>query len=1370
MTVRVDRTCTEIPEDERQYGRATDSRPLAAFRTVPAYVLLGDPGSGKSTSFDAECTALGNEACLVTARDFLALDPDVHPEWRGETLFIDGLDEVRAGGGDARTPFDKLRGRLDALGRPRFRLSCREADWLGTNDRENLARVSSDAGLTVLRLDPLSDENIEQILNARSGLDARSFIAAAREKGVTGFLDNPQCLRMLADIMTRGGGWPESRLELFEQACRGMAREHNEAHNAARRALAAATTPEDDLLDAAGRLCAVLLVSGAAGCATAPDREDADYPDLNRCARDYREPCRKAVSMKLFTAVAEGRFQPVHRHVAEFLAGRHLARLIEGESRNGRRVRHGVPARRIVALIAGHDGGVVTELRGLSAWIAAHGRPARNEFLERDPIGVGLYGDIGEFSPREKRDLLASLEHVASRLVPVFRTAAAFRAIATSSMAPVFEEILGDRSRDRDHHLFARFTLNVLAQGSALPCLSDTLLATVRDETWHPDTRAAALDAFVHSCPDGREKTCRLRELLGDVHAGRIADSGDELLGILLMRLYPDDLPPSEVWNYFSIQANQERLGTYLLFWRGALSRCSDSQVAEHLDTLAARDKAELQMLDALRLEEVAVDLLARGLEAHGDRLGTLRLYDWLRVGLVSPVRDFPKAGDAAGRIRHWLEQHPEIQKAIFAQCIDRCAESNEERLAVCAIEGRRRLYGATLPADFGFWCLDQAVATTDPRVGRCYLQCAFDSLSAGIADEGLSLEVLIERVAGHPILSIIFSELGVCHLDDGYARRKERRAKRERREDERLRRHQKWIDYVRSHEDALRSNRGAPHLLHQIAAAYFGALAEAEGSDPLARLGSVFRNDGRLIAAALGALRSTIRRDDLPDADEIIRLRDQRQQHYLALPLLAGLAESERVAPDEPLRLDDRQVRTALAFRYCGVSSDESAWYRRVLVSHTPLVAEMLIRTARSEIRNRRSHIAGVYELAHSEDHAVVARMVSLPLLRAFPTRCAARQLTDLRYLLWAALRHADRDSFANLIDQKLSRASMDIAQRACWLTAGLIVSPVTWLRPLEEFAERRERRVRHVAAFLDYTYHVLFPIDLLGTQSLQLLISLIGRYFGPCSPSGLVTLEVEASERMQWMISRLAESPCDEASTALEALVSDPALSRWQAELIRSMDDQRVVRRDATYRHPDIEQICLTLDDGPPANPADLAALVTDRLAELGDRIRNGNTDDWRQYWNENEYGRPCKPKHEDSCRDALLSDLRQCLPDELDAQPEGQYANDRRADIRISCRDFQIPVEIKKNSHPKLWSALRDQLIARYIRDPATDGYGIYLMLWFGELDGQRTPPPPTGVRPKGPDALKARLEEALTPEEARKISVCVIDVSAPAADVQ
>ena len=67
MNVIVPRTYTEIlPRDEAQ-NQEKNPQPLEAFRSAAAYVLLGDPGSGKTTVFQTECGALGENACLITA-------------------------------------------------------------------------------------------------------------------------------------------------------------------------------------------------------------------------------------------------------------------------------------------------------------------------------------------------------------------------------------------------------------------------------------------------------------------------------------------------------------------------------------------------------------------------------------------------------------------------------------------------------------------------------------------------------------------------------------------------------------------------------------------------------------------------------------------------------------------------------------------------------------------------------------------------------------------------------------------------------------------------------------------------------------------------------------------------------------------------------------------------------------------------------------------------------------------------------------------------------------------------------------------------------------------------------------------------------
>ena len=575
MNVIVPRTYTEIlPRDEAQ-NQEKNPQPLEAFRSAAAYVLLGDPGSGKTTVFQTECGALGENACLITARNFLTLDMNSHPEWRGKTLFIDGLDEVRAGAPDARTPFDEIRRRLDELDRPRFRLSCREADWLGDNDRRHLASVSQDSQVTVLRLNPLKDSDVAGILNARPDIaDADAFITVAREQGVDGLLANPQSLRMLADVVAQGGGWPESCLETFEKACLGMVREHNDEHQAAK----ASNSPHapDQLLNAAGRLCAVQLISGIAGYSLRHNEANNEYPALDQCNSDCPEMLRPVLSTKLFKGESNNRFSPVHRHIAEFLGARHLARLIDNR----------LPARRALGLITGGDGTVVTEMRGLSAWFAAHCKNARADLIDLDPIGVGLYGDIRQFSLDEKRALLKVLNREAARLDSMGRTAAAFGALATPDMEPVLGEILNDSNRNRDHQMFTDFVLGVLSQGTPLPGFSGVLLEIVRDDTRWPHINALALHAFIH-CYKGQDKTSKLKALLTDIQSGSVSDPDNELLGTLLTWLYPQELSPSEVWDYISAKGSAEPLGSYHRFWgMGLIMTSSDDKIDELLDSL----------------------------------------------------------------------------------------------------------------------------------------------------------------------------------------------------------------------------------------------------------------------------------------------------------------------------------------------------------------------------------------------------------------------------------------------------------------------------------------------------------------------------------------------------------------------------------------------------------------------------------------------------------------------------------------------------------------------------------------------------------------------------------------------------------------
>ena len=1357
MSIVVPRTCTEVSNTDHNGTKVP--QPLDAFRSKAAYVLLGDPGSGKTTALQVEEKDV-DDAHFISARDFLALNVDRHPEWRGKTLFIDGLDEVRAGTADVRPPFDAIRERLDALGKPRFRLSCREADWLGANDRDHLASVTPDGTVTVLRLDPLTDEDIIAILETQPGVDdAPKFIETARERGVAGLLTNPQSLELLVKAVA-DGGWPESRLDTFERAGRQMVREPNKEHQAARRG--AETPSYDQLLDAAGRLCAVQLIAGIAGYTVGLGEPDSAYPSPEECAGDIERGVYKAaLATMLFKAESETRLVSVHRHIAEFLGARHLAQRID----------KGLPAQRVLALITGEDGGVITEMRGLSAWLAAQCTRARMALIERDPIGVGLYGDLRQFSHDEKRALLNALQHVGERIgsdIESLYWTTAFGPLATLAMEPMLREILTDPARDEQHQMLVVFVLRILEAGTPLAGLSELLLDIVRDDTRASSVKVLSLDAFLHTCPDSQEKTAALERLLADVQSGCVTDPDDELLGALLTKLYPQDLPASQVWGYLSEPGDSNLIGRYVWFWdRCLLEQSSDEDVCELLDGLLCPPpglRSALEMAE-LALEDLPLKLLTRGLNAYGDRIATEQLYDWLGVGL--PITQY-KFGEEARNVQVWLEQRPAIQKAILAEGIRRYAESDDESFNGYMYEVEQRLYKANLPADFGAWCLEQAMAVTDSQAAEYFI--------ASASREGLSLESQLEQIHGRGDLQNLISRM-ITQRDRYEAEDRERERQRQSYTEEREREENEWLAYVRRSEAVLRENRAAPALLHHLAKIYldkglFRAMnlnpvqkkmrrQAAEIDDGLEAVKQKLGGDQSLVDATLQGLRGVLDRKDVPQVEKILSLQEENRISYFQWPFLAGLAELERVALNELDRLDENQIRKALAFYYCTSHGEyRPKWYRRLLALRPKIVAEVQMQFAVSEFRTDSASIYNLWELAHDPAHAQVARYASLPLLRAFPTRCRLKHINALNNLLWAAIQHADRASLEELIERKLSRTSMNSAQRVHWLAAGLVVSPDVYRGRLNDFVQNRERRIQHLEKFFcDFDRHSRYE---LGISIKELLIRIIGSHIGPelWSEDGFVRSAMEASRLVHTYIQNLAASPAKEASTALAGLLADPALERWRAELSWARDSQQIVRRDAEYRHPTIEQVCETLNGGTPANPGDLAALLVDRLQEIATRIRTDNTDDWRQYWNEPSRQEPT-PKHENHCRDALLSDLRQCLPPGIDAQPEGQYANDKRADIRVACRDFQVPIEIKKNSHWDLWRAIRKQLIAQYTTDPATGGYGIYLVLWYGR---EKCQPGPDG-RPKSAAELEERLHQMLSPDEARKISVCVIDVTTP-----
>ena len=1347
----VSRTCTAAPENGLDELIQVSSQPVSSYEDLPAYVLLGDPGAGKTTVFEQEAERQG--ACFVTARDLITFDIDNHPEWHGNTLFIDGLDEIRAGSLDARTPFDGIRAKLDKLGRPRFRLSCREADWFGASDQDRLKTVSPDGRVTLLHLDPLTEDDVIEILSHEHDASyARSFVKQAKERGLEELLINPQVLDMLTRAVTNEN-WPATRKQTFELACRTMVREYNEEHiNAA----SMQSVDEDQLLDAAGFLCAVQLVAGNAGYALIRVAEASDFPSIDEPAYDDKSLLKKVTRTKLFKAPDQGRVTPVHRHVAEYLAARALSNRVN---------QSGLPIGRVLALITGEDGVVVSELRGLSAWLAALCVSQRNTIIDRDPLGVVLYGDVQEFSRYDKRRILDGLQKEAARY-PWFRssnwTSSPFGALATPDMEEELRNILTTSGRDETDQALADCVLDAMAHGVRFPSMDDILMDAIRDASWWPRIRRAAIEVINRGIEEGPEAASRMKSILNEISSGAIADSDDDLMGYLLTELYPGQVSSKEVLDYLHTPTRRNYSGSYVHFWRyRLLEQSSDEDVGVLLDQLIPRLDSIQKVLDDHHLHGMTTGLLAKGLELHGDSIDTQRLYNWLKTGLDR--HEFHPHGEEnqISRIQNWLAARPDIQKAILSIGEKHCLGS--ENFGYCMYKIQSRLYRAEPPPDYGLWCLQRLPLQSNDDIAKYMLAEAIGAITYKRGDAGLSLELIEETAEQDNNHKTWLADMLYCPVDD--EQRKYRQKHRLRKAEEKIKR-QEWIDYVRSQKAALREGTANPHLLHDLATAYFGHFVDSEGDTPAERLYNFLDQDDDLVESTLASLRHTLEREDVPTVSEIIQLYTQDRTYLLSRPVLAGLDENTNYSPDYVLHLDDDHIRKALAFYLTEATGDDVEWYKLLLESRPDLIAEVMPAYVTAALRSNKQHISGLYALAYIDEYSSVARSASLGMLKVFPARCTNQQLIPLDELLKAALRYADRQALLALIEEKLGLRSMNVAQRAHWLAAGLIADPDNYQEKLTEFAHGNEKRTQHLTAFLADRHDQWSPIGDLPVSALGHLIHLIGRYFAPYSLEGSswVSPAMNAADFVNRLINHLASNPGKDTTGIIELLLKDSDLHKWHRSLQRAQFEQRAARREAGFRHPGIAQVSSTLNNGAPTNAGDLAALVLDTLQDMADRIRNSSTDDYRQFWNEGPHRQLESPKHEDACRDALLSDLQHHLaPLGVDAQPEPHYADDKRADIRVAyggMDGFAIPIEIKKNSHTNLWHAIHDQLIAQYTRDPLADGFGIYLVFWFG---ADKTQPPPSGKRPVSAEELKNRLNATLSADEDRKISICVIDVA-------
>jgi hypothetical protein len=1296
------------------------TRPIVAFRQQAAYVLLGEPGSGKTRLFEEEAAILGAAARLTTVRDFLRSEPDGEDNHR--TLFIDAMDEQRAADGQLHQPLDRLIEKLAKLGRPRFRLSCRAADWHHL-DTGQLATISGDGRILELQLQPFTEPEILLFLQdtaAHRPLDPSAFISRARQNGLESMLGNPMLLHLLVQAVS-GDAWPASRTEIFHLACRRLAEEHNETHERL-----AGPVDTDELLDDAGMLCAILLLSDSSTyCTSGQDADSVRVRDLATPLGISAERIARALNTSIFLGAGAKRCYR-HRSIAEFLAARAIAKRLDT----------GLPVTRIIALMSSNAGGIVDALRGLYGWLVSFSS-YRDVLIQHDILAVVYYGDVRDFSTDTKRRVFDTIYQAARSLPGLGRRdwqSTAFGALGTPNMESYLKRVLVKECFDDADEVLLLSVLEAIEHGQPMSGLLRAVEVVASDARHWDVVRQAAVDALV---AQSDPQNSHMLALLAAIRDGTVQDEDDELAGRLLKRLYPAALGTCTlVQDYLAPPRQDNFFGSYRDFWELQVW----SQVPTTDAVLLADAICEMVTKDAASSHRHFLDgLYSRAILNAVSQVGAFlppqQLYQWICAGLDKyGYRMRPEV--QTRELSQWLVGHPVQLQAIYeyglvqlhAQGKDSYFRSWQQLL----------LYGVEIPNGWHSWLLDLATRHDEEAiVQHCFGVAAWSAAHTPEKFAG-GLEQIDDWIKKHcsrwPAADDWREANTSVPLEEW---RYDERAYEIERAKEIAAFQAQRRELFTPELDVILAGGVAPRLMEQVLSAMEHGGYGIEGDTPHARVQAFLGCDTATAQRVIESLATVLDREALPSWSKVIELHANQKRMFIQTVSLYAADQRWGTAENAVGIATYQHAPTLLAFSL--VRGQKRAWFNALARAQPEQVGAVMKAFLSHALKHGDHGLSAIRWLnGFPQDSQLPADVLDFLLPQLIPPFDADFPKGSMGAVLHGAIRYARPVALERWVESMLSTHGITENEQTIALTASLAYSDRRFDELLAVLA-----RAPEMAATCCGIFEQSSPRTILGRLSIPLigkLVEQLGRLVPPRSePIYSIRKEDDIRSGVTALLAELASRSAPSAMQELARLQAQPALKPWRYRIsdYRLQGETRV--REATFDHGDPLKVANVLSNREPANERDLIAFVLDHIDTVMCRIRYGNTNMLRMFWRQDKQGKRL-PKIENECRDLFLDYLeREMAPMGIHIGKEQPTAGDKRSDMAITMtrrgRHISVPVEVKLDSHPEVWRAWETQLMRLYAPDPDAGGHGVYLVMFTGH----KTRRSPTRERPHSAQAM-------------------------------
>ncbi len=1113
------------------------------------FILLGDPGLGKTFSF--ETAAKHEDAVCLTVAQFRA---SRGRNCGGKTLFLDGLDEYRSRSAEGSLIFDLI-DIITEIKPSKIRISCRSADWLGATDLSNF-KILFNSNYVVASLEPLSIDQQTMILKQEGITNISEFFVESEKHGLDNLLGNPQTLIMIAKVV-KTGDWPESKTELFEKSCYALLTEHD--HNRTRTGIGSFRPHE--LVDSAGGICASILISNTHSISLLGEPEDPLVPSYRDISFLDDKKMEATLTRRAFSSsdINNDSLTYIHRIIAEFLAGKWIAEKLK---KKGLMVS-------CVKQIIGYKNTPSSELRGLHAWISIFiNANLAEQFIEADPLGIALYADPSALPPDNKIKLIRELVELSKR-DPWFRSQnwsdSNLGALASEDLSDEFMTIL--MNPESTHHL-KDLILGALRYGKPILDVGDELIKFLNSELSSIEEKIDTV--YILSLMGKDRRDYLSKEYYPKVES--MTEQGRRLQVSLIRSLYPEQLDVSVLSDLICKIACTRCDSSDFEIW-GIDRLIMKDDLAIVLDQIIDKIEANKENISVENFYEVSefFSLTFKRALSEDINLSIRQLWEWFKFSSQYPKHNFTVLKDET--ILKWVQKNIQQVDLIFDYSFSLYSNpnrwhhdfnnafgfpyNNEELILKCLKLLNDKKYSNELALDF------YAYISSLIYNNECNIQNdAFDTWYK-FADENHDFRARRQLLLSCPLDSWDYR--------DALDRKKNLLKQRERQKRDR----ENVIKTLEQIEKGEHLNN-----IGVLAVEYFRNLTA--DSKPTESLVERFGED--LLPSILQGFEAILLRTDLPDSEQILRSNGKYYVWWKAI--LTSINEHFEKYCNlndlEPKILEtgftlSKIFRISIRTGKNNYTQTTLDWVKHYRKEHNTYYKKLLTKLIENEIKYKVEIHHFIWDLKSCSATVEWRCEEAVKLLKKH-SNADNRVLSDLLSIVLNNSK--SKQELVNMADNALNKKGyLTNEKRATWLIVGYLLAPGNFLKRLKNYCKTRGFTTWIIR---DLTRIYFQDSDKTGNSlteaQLETLIICCGHHFeNKDSPSGGWTgrrNDWDAAKFIRGLIDRLSTIPSKSSTVALEGISIDKKLISYRDHCLHTLFNQKRIYAENNYHQPDWEE----------------------------------------------------------------------------------------------------------------------------------------------------------------------------------------------------